>query len=196
MRFLSNTVGCARLVCRARSRADIRRDGHSIHRARRRAERRPRSRLRPDQRHLREFDPRLRSVCRWHAGSGGALPHVGPRGHRSRRPDRPALVADLADVRPSPQAAVRRQRRKRHHLRVRRSPHPPAPVAGGRLRRAFPHQRRDPPSLVYVLNAGDEGSISGFRRNANDRLAAIPGSVRSLDLGGTTPPRSGARRLR
>ena len=42
----------------------------------------------------------------------------------------------------------------------------------------------------------ERASISGFRRNANDRLTPIPGSVRSLDLGGTTPPRSGARRLR
>ena len=44
----------------------------AIHRARRRGERRLRSRLRPDQRHLREFDPRKRSVCRWHADSGGS----------------------------------------------------------------------------------------------------------------------------
>ena len=65
-------------------------------------------------------------------------------------------------------------------------------ASGGR----FPTSVAIHPSLVYVLNAGDEGSISGFRRNANDRLTAIPGSVRSLDLGGTTPPRSGARRLR
>ena len=34
----------------------------------------------------------------------------------------------------------------------------------------------------------ERASISGFRRNANDRLTPIPGSVRSLDLGGTTPP--------
>jgi hypothetical protein len=65
-------------------------------------------------------------------------------------------------------------------------------ASGGR----FPTSVAIHHSLVYVLNAGDEGSISGFRRNANDRLTAIPGSVRSLDLGGTTPPRSGARRLR
>ena len=57
-------------------------------------------------------------------------------------------------------------------------------ASGGR----FPTSVAIHHSLVYVLNAGDEGSISGFRRNANDRLTAIPGSVRSLDLGGTTPP--------
>lgn len=57
-------------------------------------------------------------------------------------------------------------------------------ASGGR----FPTSVAIRHSPIYVLNAGDEGSISGFRRNANDRLTAIPGSVRSLDLGGTTPP--------
>ena len=40
---------------------------------------------------------------------------------------------------------------------------------------------------VYVLNAGGDGSVSGFRRTG-DSLHAIPGSVRPLGLDGSTPP--------
>ena len=42
-------------------------------------------------------------------------------------------------------------------------------------------------ALVYVLNAGGDGSISGYRSD-HGRLTAIPGSVRSLGLGNATPP--------
>jgi hypothetical protein len=41
--------------------------------------------------------------------------------------------------------------------------------------------------LVYVLNAGDDGTISGFY-SGNDRLTPIAGSVRSLGLANATPP--------
>jgi 6-phosphogluconolactonase (cycloisomerase 2 family) len=40
---------------------------------------------------------------------------------------------------------------------------------------------------VYVLNAGGDGSVSGFRRTGGG-LRAIPGSVRPLGLDGSTPP--------
>jgi 6-phosphogluconolactonase (cycloisomerase 2 family) len=42
-------------------------------------------------------------------------------------------------------------------------------------------------SLVYVLNAGGDGTISGYRLN-DRRLTAIPRSVRSFGLGNATPP--------
>jgi 6-phosphogluconolactonase (cycloisomerase 2 family) len=41
--------------------------------------------------------------------------------------------------------------------------------------------------LVYVLNAGGDGSINGFRVD-EDRLTPIAGSERSLGLGNATPP--------
>jgi 6-phosphogluconolactonase (cycloisomerase 2 family) len=41
--------------------------------------------------------------------------------------------------------------------------------------------------LVYVLNAGGDGSITGFRVRG-DRLTPIAGSERSLGLGNATPP--------
>jgi 6-phosphogluconolactonase (cycloisomerase 2 family) len=41
--------------------------------------------------------------------------------------------------------------------------------------------------LVYVLNAGGEGSISGFRFTRGS-LVPLPGSTRSLGLGNTNPP--------
>ena len=41
--------------------------------------------------------------------------------------------------------------------------------------------------LVYVMNAGGEGSVSGFRVD-RDRLTLIAGSLRSLGLGNATPP--------
>jgi 6-phosphogluconolactonase (cycloisomerase 2 family) len=41
--------------------------------------------------------------------------------------------------------------------------------------------------LVYVLNSGGTGTVQGFRI-ADDRLAPIPGSARSLGLANTDPP--------
>jgi DNA-binding beta-propeller fold protein YncE len=41
--------------------------------------------------------------------------------------------------------------------------------------------------LVYVLNAGGDGTISGYRSD-HGRLTPIAGSVRSLGLGNATPP--------
>ena len=42
-------------------------------------------------------------------------------------------------------------------------------------------------SLVYVLNAGGDGTISGYRTD-DQRLTPIPSSVRSFGLGNATPP--------
>ena len=42
--------------------------------------------------------------------------------------------------------------------------------------------------LAYVLNAGGDGSVSGFRFVAAHLLQAIPGSTRTLSLGNTNPP--------
>ena len=42
-------------------------------------------------------------------------------------------------------------------------------------------------ALVYVLNAGGDGTISGYRSD-HGRLTPIAGSVRSLGLGNATPP--------
>jgi 6-phosphogluconolactonase (cycloisomerase 2 family) len=42
--------------------------------------------------------------------------------------------------------------------------------------------------LLYVLNAGDEGNVTGFRIGDGGRLKAIRGSTRSLGLANTTPP--------
>ncbi len=42
-------------------------------------------------------------------------------------------------------------------------------------------------NLVYVLNAGGSGALSGFRI-VGDQLAPLPGSSRSLGLANTTPP--------
>ena len=42
--------------------------------------------------------------------------------------------------------------------------------------------------LVYVLNSGGEGNLTGFYRTWYGRLVQIPGSTRSLDVGGSNPP--------
>lgn len=42
--------------------------------------------------------------------------------------------------------------------------------------------------LLYVLNSGGEGNITGFELRHDGRLVPIAGSTRSLDVGGTNPP--------
>lgn len=42
--------------------------------------------------------------------------------------------------------------------------------------------------LLYVLNAGGEGNITGFRVGFDGHLTPIAGSTRSLDVGGMSPP--------
>lgn len=42
--------------------------------------------------------------------------------------------------------------------------------------------------LLYVLNSGGEGNVTGFRLGNDGRLTAIPGSTRSLQVGGDNPP--------
>jgi 6-phosphogluconolactonase (cycloisomerase 2 family) len=56
-------------------------------------------------------------------------------------------------------------------------------ASGGR----FPTSIAIHGALVYVLNAGGDGTISGFHSD-NDQLTPIAGSVRSLGFGNTTPP--------
>ena len=43
-------------------------------------------------------------------------------------------------------------------------------------------------NLLYVLNAGGDGNITGFRIKNNGRLQPINNSTRSLNAGGTNPP--------
>lgn len=42
--------------------------------------------------------------------------------------------------------------------------------------------------LLYVLNAGGEGNVTGFRLGNDGTLTAIPGSTRALQVGGDNPP--------
>ncbi len=42
--------------------------------------------------------------------------------------------------------------------------------------------------LLYVLNAGGDGNITGFRLTRSGQLRPIPQSTRSLDVGGNSPP--------
>jgi len=42
--------------------------------------------------------------------------------------------------------------------------------------------------LLYVLNSGGDGNISGFRLDKRGRLHPIPNSTRSLNTGGSNPP--------
>jgi len=52
---------------------------------------------------------------------------------------------------------------------------------------AFPASIAVHRNLVYVLNAGGQGTVAGFRLR-HGRLHALSGSARTLNLGGTTPP--------
>jgi 6-phosphogluconolactonase (cycloisomerase 2 family) len=68
-------------------------------------------------------------------------------------------------------------------------------VRGAKLRNAsvlasggeFPSSVAVRGNLVYVLNAGGDGTISGFRFK-HGSLQPLPGSTRSLGLGNTNPP--------
>lgn len=42
--------------------------------------------------------------------------------------------------------------------------------------------------LLYVLNSGGDGNITGFRINKRGRLHPVPNSTRSLEAGGDNPP--------
>ena len=52
---------------------------------------------------------------------------------------------------------------------------------------AFPDSVAIHGDLVYVLDAGGAGTVTGYRL-LGDRLVALPSSSRSLDLSNTTPP--------
>jgi len=43
-------------------------------------------------------------------------------------------------------------------------------------------------SVLYVLNSGGEGNITGFTVGRDGHLTPIPNSTRSLDVGGSDPP--------
>lgn len=68
-----------------------------------------------------------------------------------------------------------------------------ADVTGLQLRQTLPTDGDFPASvafghgLVYVLNAGGDGSVTGFRVD-DAGLTPIPGSTRGLGLGNTNPP--------
>ena len=49
--------------------------------------------------------------------------------------------------------------------------------------------------VLYVLNSGSDGSISGFRIDRNGRLTPISNSTRALGLGASTFPEGDARNL-
>ena len=51
----------------------------------------------------------------------------------------------------------------------------------------FPNSIAVSGNLVYVLNAGGSGTLTGYRL-AGAQLASIPGSSRSLGLSNSTPP--------
>ncbi|WP_428262353.1 lactonase family protein [Haliangium sp.] len=53
---------------------------------------------------------------------------------------------------------------------------------------SFPASIAISDGLVYVLNSGGDGNITGFRLGYDGTLRALPGSTRSLDAGGTNPP--------
>lgn len=53
---------------------------------------------------------------------------------------------------------------------------------------AFPVSLTNYQDLLYVLNAGGDGNITGFTVAPSGRLTPIPGSTRSLGAGGTNPP--------
>ena len=53
---------------------------------------------------------------------------------------------------------------------------------------SFPSSIAISGSLVYVLNAGDAGSVQGFTLTPNGRLSPISGSNRSLGLDNASPP--------
>jgi len=42
--------------------------------------------------------------------------------------------------------------------------------------------------LLYVLNSGGDGNLTGFTIDHDGRLSPLPGSTRSLGAGGTNPP--------
>jgi DNA-binding beta-propeller fold protein YncE len=55
------------------------------------------------------------------------------------------------------------------------------PTGDGSQGQRFPNSVTQHESMVYVLHAADEGSITGFRLNDEGRLSPIPGSTRTLN---------------
>lgn len=53
---------------------------------------------------------------------------------------------------------------------------------------AFPNSLTSDDGLLYVLNSGGEGNITGFRVDGDGRLRQLAGSTRSLHAGGANPP--------
>jgi 6-phosphogluconolactonase (cycloisomerase 2 family) len=52
----------------------------------------------------------------------------------------------------------------------------------------FPNSVTQYENLVYVLNAADQGSITGYRLTGNGKLVPIPHSTRTLNANQTYPP--------
>ncbi len=59
----------------------------------------------------------------------------------------------------------------------------------------FPVSLTSDGEILYVLNSGDDGTISGYRQSDSGRLDPIPNSVRALSLGEVGPPIGDARNL-
>jgi len=59
--------------------------------------------------------------------------------------------------------------------------------SGGR----FPVSLAEREGRLYVLHVGGEGAVTGHTVGDDGRLAVIPGSTRTLALGGTNPPAVG-----
>ncbi|MEK8104936.1 beta-propeller fold lactonase family protein [Micromonospora sp. M12] len=101
---------------------------------------------------------------------------------------RAARRAGLAGIPGLPQGtAVRRQRRQQHRDGVRGRGHQAAQAPGHLVRRSATGQHRGPGDLVYVLNAGGEGSVQGFELH-KERLSRIEDANRSLGLHNGNPP--------
>lgn len=58
-----------------------------------------------------------------------------------------------------------------------------------KTRGLFPVSVTHTGELVYVLNGGGDGGITGFRLDEEGTLERLDGSERSLELGGRNPPR-------
>jgi 6-phosphogluconolactonase (cycloisomerase 2 family) len=81
-----------------------------------------------------------------------------------------------------------------------------APTGDGSQGHRFPNSVTQHGDLVYVLNAADQGSITGFRLNDQGVLTPLAGSTRTIDgnqdrfaasppIRSTTRPRSPSRRM-
>jgi 6-phosphogluconolactonase (cycloisomerase 2 family) len=62
------------------------------------------------------------------------------------------------------------------------------PTGDGSMNNRFPNSVTQHGNLVYVLNAGDNASVTGFKLSAKGRLTPIANSTRVLNAGQVYPP--------